>query len=458
MSDRRIQRLEMQLASAPTTVRGRMLADAETLRPGAASVVGRFFAVLAARSEAVPSRAAFDAAARSEPTLHTLLTALDRYAPELNLAAGREARKAWYRERPRSVPPLRLSEASPKSGSLAWPEPWRALYPGLEKARPSLSAQTFRRYLASIDRCAAIVSEDGLRPDLDRFLAYSLMEAFRERGLTHATCVSYLGGIEALARLGGIEPARLRGIREIVKVAQSRMRRSGRRKDVRIAAFHEAGGYERIAAAVLRLRDEAALERAWSAVAERKLQAAAILALVMNNPARGGDLAGWRLGHELVREPGGRWTLAWTQHKTGFHVDAGGLWPEVCELLDELLCRGRPQRLACVLYASLLGVNWLTHAQSPSGGWASRLVRQAIGLPLHDVRTLAADYLRRHDPNRGADIAGTLLGHRHAASTTPYRSLAEGVAAARRWRDLRRTVTGVKRRGYSAPIGAKPEL
>lgn len=437
MSDRRIEKLETQLVSAPTAVRHRMLADAETLRPGAASVVGRFFAVLAARSEAVPSRAAFDAAAQSEPTLHTLLTALGRYAPEVNLAAGREARKAWYRARPKSTPPLRQQAASPKGGPSLWPEPWRALYPGFEKARMELSAQTFRRYVASIDRCAAIVNEDGLRPDVDRFLAYSLMRAFLDRGLTYATCVSYLGGIEALARFGGVKPARLRGIAEIVKVAQSRMRRSSKSKDARIAAFDEAGGFELIAAAVVCLRDDADRARAWSAEAEAKLQIAAVLALVMNNPARGGDLSRWRLGHELVREPGGRWTLAYTQRKTGRKKNVGVLWPEVCELLDALLCRGRPLRLASMLYAALEGQNWLTHDEGRDRRWVSHLVKQAIGVPLHDIRTLSADYLRRHDPERGADIASTLLGHGCRQSTQSYRALADGVSAARLWRELR---------------------
>lgn len=437
MSDRRIEKLETQLAGAPTVVRDRMLADAERLRPGAASVVGRFFAILAARSEAVPSRAAFDAAAQSEPTLHTLLTALGRYAPEVNIAAGREARKAWYRRRPRSARPLPRPSAPEKDGPSLWPEPWRALYPGFDKAQIGLSEQTFRCYVASINRCAAIVAEDQLRPDLDRFLTYSLMQSFRARGLTYATCVSYLGGIEALARFGGVEPARLRGIAEIVKVAQSRMRRSSKGKDARITAFDDAGGFGLIAAAVVRLRDEAGRARAWSAEAEAKLQIAAVLALVMNNPARGGDLSGWRLGQELVREPGGRWTLAYAQRKTSRKMNAGALWPEVCELLDALLCRGRPLRLASMLYAELAGQNWLTHDEGRDRRWVSHLVKQAIGLPLHDIRTLSADYLRRHDPERGADIAATLLGHGCRKSTQVYRALADGVAASRQWSELR---------------------
>src|SRR5688572_17505894 len=96
------QRLATLLAPAPAGVRARMLA-ADRLQPGAAAVVGRFFGILAQRGEpfAAPSRAAFDAAAGSEATLATLLRALAAHAPQVCLAGGREARKAWYARRPR---------------------------------------------------------------------------------------------------------------------------------------------------------------------------------------------------------------------------------------------------------------------------------------------------------------------------------------------------------------------
>ncbi len=100
------------LAPAPAAVRSSMLA-ADLLDAGAAAVVGRFFGILKRRGEPLdaPSRATFDLAATSESTLGTLLRALERHAPQVCLAGGREARKAWYALRPEKGTPRRRGRA-----------------------------------------------------------------------------------------------------------------------------------------------------------------------------------------------------------------------------------------------------------------------------------------------------------------------------------------------------------
>jgi len=60
---------------------------------------------------------------------------------------------------------------------------------------------------------------------------------------------------------------------------------------------------------------------------------------------------------------------------------------------------------------------WLTHDEGRDRRCVSHLVKQTIGMPLHAICTLSADYLRRHDPEHDPDIAGTLLGHSYAGST-----------------------------------------
>jgi integrase len=117
------------------------------------------------------------------------------------------------------------------------------------------------------------------------------------------------------------------------------------------------------------------------------------------------------------------------------------LWPEVSALLDEFILGGRPDRLVHVRYRELIGRNWLTFAESPPRrALASDLARQALGVPPHDLRTLAADYLRRHDPASAAALVSAHLGHGTEAAGADYSVLCEGAAASRTWREARRRI------------------
>lgn len=430
-------RLASLLAAAPPEVRSRMLAQASRLEPGAAAVVGRFFAVIGERREPIdaPTRASFDIAARSEPTLGTLLRTLGRYAPEVGLAGGREAKKAWYGRRPK--PPAKPRPA--KRDRLAiWPAAWHPYLAQIEALRDEKSSQTVAKYLYWLDRCADGVSALGIEPRIDRWLAHNLLRHFRAAGLREITCKNYLTGLDVLARLADIPQRDRVGVREVLLHAERLARRQGKRKDRRLHELHDAGGYAHVAETAGALREAAQGAPAWSSRAEKSRQTASVLAILINDPARCGDLSSWRLGRELVRRPDGSWTLEYRQRKNGKKRHVGELWPEVCELLDELVCAGRPLRFAQSRYEALIGCNWLTHeAEGRSPKWPSALVKRVIGNPAHDVRTLALDYLRQHDPAIAARIGRVHLGHRHERSQEDYRSLAEGVAASREWRKLR---------------------
>lgn len=429
--------IEQQLAPAPAGVLARMLAS-ERLEPGSAAVVGRFFGTLAQRGEpiAAPSRASFDAAAASEATLATLIRALQAYAPEVCLAGAREARKAWYGKRPKAGAPRRRGRAPlPPQAPESWPVEWAMLYPRLLQAPIRESSR--RRYVDSINQLAAILPSD-VAPDWSRYMACCLFEALVTRGEKPRMIGTYLDGLIGLGLHGRIGDAKLAGLREMRSVASVRASRVDKKNVARIAGLTERGGFAVIAEAIAGLRADAEGLPAWSAAAERLRRAAAVLAVEINAYGRTGDVAGWRIGIDLVREPWGAWRLAWSQGKTGGGQDVGELWPELGEVLDELILGGRPRRHAALRYAELGGRNWLTQADH---GFAARhpsaLVNEAIGVPLHDLRTLIADLLRRVDPSTARDLIASMLGHASTAAGEAYRAECEGDRAAWEWRQTR---------------------
>lgn len=110
-------------------------------------------------------------------------------------------------------------------------------------------------------------------------------------------------------------------------------------------------------------------------------------------------------------------------------------------MLDELILGGRPRRYAGQRYAELQGRNWLTHAEKAfAARHPSALVNEAIGVPLHDLRTLIADLLRRVDPARARDLIASMLGHASTAAGEEYRADCEGDWAARQWKQVRATI------------------
>lgn len=431
------------LGPAPRDVRARMLADADNLRPGVAAVVGRFFRIIAERGEpvAAPSRESFDVAATSEPTLGTLLRALTAYAPQVCLAGGREARRAWYARRKKAGRPRRKGPAPvPSAAPSTWPTEWASRYPGLLVA--PIEETSRRRYVASISRCADALPWTNCRPDWSRWFAYCLLEVFEEEGLRPRTIASYLDGLIALGKHGGVSSDDLAGLHDMRNLAHARAVAMERMKVGRIEELTERGGLMVVPETIGKLRDDSAGLPASSAAAERMRQTAAILGVELQAYARTGDVAGWVLGNDLIRDPCGTWRLEWTQGKTGTDRAPGELWPEIGEILDELILAGRPQRYAGLQYQRLLGSNWLTHtADALPSRQPSYLVRQAIGVPLHDLRTVIADLMRRVDPKRAAGIIATLLGHRSTEAGEEYRALCQGEAATRDWSRMRSRIS-----------------
>jgi hypothetical protein len=428
-----------------------MLEDRGNLEPGGAAVTGRFFRIVAERREPIhaPSPQSFREAARSEPTFRALLRTLAKYAPMVSTAGAVPVKKEWVSKRPKATPPKKApAHASERIHIGAWPASWQRLYTGLEQAR--IKPSSLARYRASIHRCAQIVNAGQATADLTFLNAYHIAEALREsrrkggagQELRPATVVNYIDGLVALGRHGGADPDALAGVRFLRDDLLHKAEQGDKAKFARLKEIMEKGGFLYIAEEVGRLREKAAELPDHAAEKVRSLQAAALCAVSMNKPPRTGDVSCWRIGREIVREVDGTWRLGWLQEKNEHETEAGDLWPEVCEILDELILGGRPDRFIHLRYRELEGLNWMTFTDDPpTRKWPSGMIKDTLGIPSHDLRTLSADYMRLHDPETAANVIATHLGHKSGHAQKDYRCISDGDAAARSWAQMRRQIS-----------------
>lgn len=274
-------------------------------------------------------------------------------------------------------------------------------------------------------------------------MALSIAERLAADGCRPITIAGCLDGLISLGRHGGVGDARLAGLREMRADAKAQASRAPKVKVARLQAFHESGGVMFVVETISRLRAEADAMPGSSAAAQRRRRMAAILAIELHAWARTGDIARWRLGEELVREPSGAWRLAWLAGKNDALVDPGDVPAELASVLDEHLLGGLPRRFAALRYRELCGRNWLSLSDLPTPAkQPSTLIKEAIGIPAHDLRTAIADLMRRADPTEAARMIAGVLGHRDARTAEAYRALCAGDAAAREWAAMREQIGG----------------
>ena len=427
-----------RLKRVPAPVRDRMMAVRAELPPGAITAVARFYDVLADRDEDpfLPSRASFAAACRNESALGLLLRMLERHSPEVCLAEGRGLRKAYYRARSAGTRPSGPARLRRITDPRDWPEAWLSLLPALREA--PIAESTLRRHMASVNRCAELLPDIICPPRIGWLLGWEMARTFRDEALRPSTIANYLGGLVSLGTHGQYDADAVAGLRSVQMGLLREARRTPKLKQSRIEALYEKGGYAEVLRAIVQNLDRADASADWRSEAQTARATSAILAVTLNVPPRSGDIASWRLGAALVREPWGAWRLRWQQEKTSVWLDAGTLWPEIGWVLDQHLLAGRPPRHAHRRYTELLGMNWLSHDLAGfDRRWPSERVSAAIGVPLHDLRTLAADYLRLHDPVAAPAIVAALLGHSTEEAGADYTALARQTAAQREWMDIR---------------------
>ena len=433
------------LEPAPAVVRRAMTAEGVRLAPGAAAVVGRLFqAAKDAREPATaPSAKSFQAAARSESTFRLLLRTLSEFAPMVSTAAALPVKQNWVARRPKTAPRSAPRPAGATQEMVAsWPETWQSYYRKLAAAR--MAPLSLGRYRSSIDRCAKLVLAGVADEHLGFMTAYNLAKHLkndRKKGVGEnrpITISNYLDGLIALGTRGGADPDGLAGMRLMRDDLKDQASSGEKIKIARISQLMERGGFEYLAKMVSMALNRANDLPDHSFKKVSALQSAALAAVTMNKPGRTGDASRWIVGEDLVRDRDGIWRLEWRQGKTGHVTEAGQLWDEVAEILDVHILGGRPDRFVNMRYDQLIGSNWLTlDTSSYSTKWPSEQLSKMIGVPMHDLRTLSADYLRRHDPYTAAQIISAHIGHKSGESAKEYRAESEGDAAARDWRNMR---------------------
>lgn len=429
------------LKDAPVAVRRAMTDDEPNLAPGAAHVMGRLWTATRAENGnlAMPPAAAYRAAAASEATFRCLLRALATYAPHVSTAPAKLVSDEWYARRCKSAASAVPTKEKPV-GEI-WPESWRLMKPKLDGAPIRISSR--RRYIASIDRCATVVAEGLASETLGFVAACELSEAFlfhpdKNRRVKAVTAANYIEGLIALGAKGGVAEHSLIAMRVICNDLRDQAALAEKNKYARLSGLMDRGGFAHVADRIGEMRTRAHDLPAHSAARRRCMQQAAVCAVILNKPPRKGDLVSWRIGHQIVRQLDGTWRAQWEQEKTRAGTETGAICPEICEILDEWILGGRPDRLIHVRYEELLGRNWLTLDDSePYRNLPTELTNAAIGVPSHDLRTLAADYMRRHDPAHAADVISTHLGHVTRKAGEAYRAESEGAASQAVWQESR---------------------
>ncbi|SEM81155.1 hypothetical protein [Palleronia pelagia] len=433
--------LDVILKDAPAAVRRAMIEDAPNLAPGSAHVMGRFWSAARERKSnlSMPGAEVYRSAAASESTFRCLLRALGAYAPHVCTAPAREVSDEWYALRTKAAP--RVAPTAKMAVGANWPIAWQRMKPALDAA--PIKSSTRKRYFDSIDRCARAVAE-GLASETHGFVAAcELSEAFlfhpeKDRRVKPVTAANYIEGLIALGARGGVAEDSLIAMRVILSDLRDQAAMAEKNKFERLSGLMERGGYAHVADRVGQLRARAQDLPAHSAARRRCMQQAVVCAVILNKPPRKGDLVSWRIGQQITRDADGTWRAEWEQEKTGGGTETGAMWPEICDILDEWVLDGRPDRLIHARYQELVGKNWLTLAENePYRNLPTELTHTAIGVPSHDLRTLAADYMRRHDPAHAADVIATHLGHGTRKAGGAYRTDCVAATAQALWQTSR---------------------
>ena len=408
---------------------------------GTTGALDAFFAALAA-SGLPPERAdeaAFSAVATSRTRLRTLLAALERFAPEVPLAAAAPARQRWdawlnrtYNAKAPRPRPCRRVGPPPED----WPAAWRDLSGRLEqpiraggarfrRLRPR-SAEAVRSAMGLLLAARDWAGARGVErfaapcPDwIDAFVRFLLLE----REVSPRSAADYLERVrQFLLRTGTLDRLIQDELTSAVGALRDMAADSAPSKHRRLRELRRHSDIVAIISRAAALGEAAREMPGCSAGRARTSRKAVVLALLVNRADRQGDVRLIRIGREAVRRPDGIWEIELRQAKTGVRKDMGPLWPVTCALLDAHVLSDRPPWTIGERLAELDGCNLLSLEDREYGnGHVSALLTEEFDIPAHLVRTLVCDTLRIHRPD-AAWAAQALLGHASERMQTVYRA------------------------------------
>lgn len=445
--------LAARMPNVPPAVVARVAAEARArdLAPrGMPAALERFYARLAAECRAPDQARAedFAACASSRTTLRVLLAALRRFAPEVPTAAATPVKQEWDRwlnarynsKAPR--PRISRREAlAPKD----WPACWQAGLACLDRRqrlwglryRP-LAPKTRASVVQAVGMLALARAKSGLAADAftgdlaEAFLVF-LLDRVNARTGAPIRASSVADYIERVTLFGQraelLTPEGADALAEIASACREEAAEDETPlKEAAMRRFRDAHGLDAVLERAVAASERAATLPGHAAEAARLRRKAVVFALLVNNADRQGDLAAFRIGHEIFRDDEG-WALAYRQSKTGRWKDNGPLWTLASLLIDAHVLAGRPTWMIEARLAELDGCNLLSLAPEGFGTYyASTLLREEFGIGGHLIRTALTDLLRRHRPD-AAWAVQRLLGHSVRWMQEAYRSDFEEVAS-----------------------------
>jgi len=432
-----------QIPHAPRDVALRMVAmrlEGPLPRRGVLGALERFFAGLAAAGRA-PEQALtedFAAAIDNRAQLYALLWGLERWAPEVPLAAARPLRQVYdaalnakYNVRPPR--PRVYDRVGPPPGD--WPAAWRQArglldrkvrIPGRPTLKP-LKPKTIASVEQAVGMMAAarlwavgrgVVLDEAMSPDLvDAFVRFMLTE----RAASPRTVADYLERIRMLAlRSGLIDAAAVAAFGDAIACLRDEQDAAPPAKAEALRAFAERFDLGDVLLRAAACAEKATTLPGHTAEAARLRVKALVFALLVNGGDRQGDLLGARIGRDIVRRPDGLWSVALRQGKTGRRKENDALWPITSSLIDRHILADRPAWRIGEVARTHDGANLLSLA---ADGYSSYLptamLREEFDISGHFVRSLIVNALTQHQPD-AAWAAQLLLGHASRTMQATY--------------------------------------
>ncbi|MDZ4312095.1 MAG: hypothetical protein U1A24_16225 [Cypionkella sp.] len=273
------------------------------------------------------------------------------------------------------------------------------------RGRKRYSETSIRSVINAVGQYLYVLGRAGLPPELSYDGLGAFVDYLDGSGLRNSTCLSYMAGVQAVAKEVKY-PATARRVilgdcafyRDAFKLEVPTKIRKLAANPITLADIGRAAVKAR----------EQAYDAATTTRRRTLFIRSGVLALLSLLPARIGDVTRLEIGKGISRQDG-QWRLQMTSGKTGYRHN-GPLHDSLTRYLDDLIMFGTKgsiefhyaQRMGTPLFSTELG-EFLSPRTLPYN------FKAATGHTPHIVRTLVHDALAEHG-TYGADLARILCG------------------------------------------------